>query len=250
MSNFLILFALAAMPAAGNFAGGLLAEAIPVSRQTLSLALHAAAGIVLAVVGVELIPRGLESTSVWVVVLALMLGGGLFLAMDAATGYIQSRFSLKGAGGESEADEGSVWAGYIAVCVDLFSDGVLIGTGSVVSGSLGFLLALGQVPADVPEGFATVATLKARRIRRSTRLLLSAAFAVAILLGATLGYWLLRDAPAWAQMGVLVATAGILLAASVEEIMIEAHRAAEPRFGALALVGGFALFILVAELAG
>lgn len=185
----------------------------------------------------------------WVVVLSLMLGSALFLTLDAASGYIQGRFSAKAAGGREGGGEGSVWAVYIAVCVDLFSDGVLIGTGSVVSSSLGFLLALGQVPADVPEGFATVATLKARGVPRSKRLLLSAAFAIPILLGATLGYWLLRSAPAWAQMGVLVTTAGILLAASVEEIMIEAHRAAEPRLGALALVGGFALFVLVAELA-
>lgn len=53
MYDFIIVLAIAAMPALGNFAGGLLAEAVPVSRNTLSLALHAAAGIVLAVVGVE-----------------------------------------------------------------------------------------------------------------------------------------------------------------------------------------------------
>lgn len=41
----------------GKFGGGLLAEVVPVSRRLLSLALHAAAGIVLAVVGLELLPR-------------------------------------------------------------------------------------------------------------------------------------------------------------------------------------------------
>jgi ZIP family zinc transporter len=35
------------------------------------------------------------------------------------------------------------------VSIDLFSDGVMIGTGTVLNPALGLLLALGQVPADV-----------------------------------------------------------------------------------------------------
>lgn len=42
-----ILFAL--LPAAGNLVGGLLSEIVQVSYRTLSLALHAAAGILFAV---------------------------------------------------------------------------------------------------------------------------------------------------------------------------------------------------------
>ena len=57
MTDFLIVIALTALPAFSNFAGGLLAEAMDVSERTLSLALHAAAGIVLAVVAVELLPE-------------------------------------------------------------------------------------------------------------------------------------------------------------------------------------------------
>jgi ZIP family zinc transporter len=52
--DVLRVLALALLPAAGNFAGGVLAELIPTSRRTLSRALHVAAGIIVAVVGVEL----------------------------------------------------------------------------------------------------------------------------------------------------------------------------------------------------
>jgi hypothetical protein len=37
-----------------------------------------------------------------------------------------------------------MWMIYIAVSVDLLSDGILIGTGSVVSASMALVLALGQ----------------------------------------------------------------------------------------------------------
>ncbi len=56
----MLLFA--ALPTLGNFAGGALGEFVPVSRLMLNLALYAAAGVVVAVVAVELMPRA-ASTS-------------------------------------------------------------------------------------------------------------------------------------------------------------------------------------------
>ena len=90
MGDYLLVLALALMPAAGNFAGGVLAELVPTTRQTLSLALHAAAGILIAVVGVELMPEALEGTAPWIAVLGFCLGGGAYIllewALDAARG--------------------------------------------------------------------------------------------------------------------------------------------------------------------
>lgn len=59
MQEFLLVLAFAALPAAGNLLGGLAAEFFHVSDKTLSKALHLAAGIVLAVVGLELMPEAL-----------------------------------------------------------------------------------------------------------------------------------------------------------------------------------------------
>lgn len=54
--------AVALIPAAGSFLGGLAAEVRHVSDRMLSKAFHAAAGIVLAVVGIELEPDAIESS--------------------------------------------------------------------------------------------------------------------------------------------------------------------------------------------
>lgn len=51
------------------------------------------------------------------------------------------------------------WMIYAAVAVDLFSDGLMIGISSNVSFNLAFVLTVGQLMADVPEGFATIANL-------------------------------------------------------------------------------------------
>ncbi|PAP74584.1 ZIP family metal transporter [Rubrivirga marina] len=241
MNEYLTVLALTALPAAANFAGGLLAEVVPQSDRVLRLALHAAAGIVIGVVGIELMEQVLGVGRPWIPILALVAGGAVAVALDAAVGYVRGRF-----GGADAAADAGAWMIYLGVSVDLFSDGVLIGAGSTLSLGLGLLLALGQVPADVPEGFATIATFRREGVPRRRRLLLSASLALPILLGATLSYWAVRGLPDLYKVSLLALTAGILLTIAVEEMVTQAHQTPDSRWDSLALVGGFALFALVA----
>lgn len=84
MSGIASVLALALLPAAGNFAGGLLAEWTRPSQRALNWALHAASGIVIAIVAVELIPRSLDNLSGWWVGTAFAAGGALYLAAESA----------------------------------------------------------------------------------------------------------------------------------------------------------------------
>lgn len=236
MSGYLLVLGLAALPAAGNFAGGVLAELRPVSERVLSLALHLAAGIVLAVVGLELMPEALRGNPPWVPLVAFVAGGAAFIGLDRAIGYVQARI---GSRGEKQASAMAIFSG---VSLDLFSDGVMIGTASVLNPALGFLLALGQVPADVPEGFAAVATLRSAGVSRERRVLLAAGFAVPILVGATLGFFALRDAPEIITLSVLALTGGALSAVVVEEMIGEAHEGQTSQLGPIFLTAGFAIF--------
>jgi ZIP family zinc transporter len=239
---FLAALGFALIPAAGNFAGGLLAEAFPVSRRVLSYALHAAAGIVLAVVGLELMPEAVASTRPWAPALAFLAGGAFFVLADRGIDLVAGRLG--------QAAGKSPWIIYFGVAMDLFSDGIMIGTGSLVSSGLALLLAFGQVAADIPEGFAVTATFRDAGVPRRRRLLISAAFAVPILLGATLGLWGVRGRPEIVKFSLLAFTAGVLTTVVVEEMVPEAHEVEEGRAAAFALVGGFALFALVSAYVG
>jgi ZIP family zinc transporter len=244
VSGYLLVLAFAALPAAGNFAGGVLAEIFRVSERTLSLALHLAAGIVLAVVGLELMPEALETDLPWVPLLAFVGGGAAFIGLDRAIGYVQARL---GGGNEKQAGALAIFSG---VSLDLFSDGVMIGTATVLNPGLGLLLALGQVPADVPEGFAAVATLRNAGISRRRRVLLSAGFAIPILLGATIGFFALRDAPEIVTLSVLALTGGALAAVVVEEMIGEAHEGETSQLGPVFLTAGFAIFAAISVYLG
>lgn len=243
MSGFLVVMGLASLPALANFVGGGLAEVFRVSAKGLSLSLHLAAGIVLAVVGLELMPEALRASPPWVPLLAFVAGGAVFIALGHAIGYVQARTG----GGEDEAGALGIFGG---VSMDLFSDGVMIGTGTVIDPALGLLLALGQMPADVPEGFAAVATMRGAGISRRRRILLTAALAFPILFGAALGYLALRQAPEVVTLSVLALTGGALSAVVVEEMVSEAHEGDTSSLGPVFLTAGFALFAAISVYSG
>ncbi len=243
MSGFILVLALAALPAAGNFLGGLASEVVDVSERALSLALHLAAGIVLAVVGLELMPEALHASPPWVPILAFIGGGVFFIGIERAIGFIKGRLRP----GEEATGPLAIFSG---VSLDLFSDGVMIGTATVLNPGLGLLLALGQVPADVPEGFAAVATLRRAGIRRRARILMALSFTAPIVLGAAIGFFALRAAPEVLTLSVLALTGGALTSVVVEEMVTEAHEGETSHLGPIALTAGFALFALISVYLG
>ncbi len=225
---------LALLPVAGNFAGALLAEALPGSESWRNRALHAAAGVVFAVVAVEIMPEALEVLSGWAIALAFVTGGGVYLVA-------QSLIARRARGGATR-----MWMIYLAVATDLFGDGLLIGSGTAVAASLGLVLAIGQVLADVPEGAASAITFEANGVPRGRRILLSASFVLPALLGAAVSYLTLRNRSEGAQLAALVATAGLFSVAVFEDMITEAHEAAEDTHASTAfLLVGFAAFTLV-----
>jgi ZIP family zinc transporter len=176
LDQYLAVLALAMMPAVGNFVGALAAEVAHVSQRTLSVALHLAAGVVVTIVGVKLMPEVLRARTPWALVVAFLAGGAFSIGVDAVIDWLQERLAPgTGTRGPSMI--------YFAVVVDLFSDGLMIGAAATISLGLGFLLALGQVSADLPEGFVPLAGFKRPVPSRARRLGISASFVVPALLG-------------------------------------------------------------------
>lgn len=238
------ILGLALLPAAGNFGGGLIAEWLPPSATTLNRALHASAGVILAVICVEVMPEALKNTSAWLLAVAFMLGGIAYLSVEAGI----ERWQARNPGGAGAG----AWMVYVAVAADLLGDGLLIGASSAVSSQLAFVLAVGQVLADVPEGFAVIANFRDKGVGRAGRLLINASFTLPAVGAALVSYYLLRDQSEALKMSALVFVAGIFSLAAVEDMLREAHDSADDsRWSALCFLAGFALFLVISqELAG
>lgn len=170
MPEFVTVLLLAMLPGVGNVIGGILAETVQVTEIWLNPALHAAAGVVMAVVAVEIFPEALGVASGWTLGVAFATGGLLYLLVEAA---VERRTS---------GQRSRMWMIYLAVATDLFSDGLMLGAGTAVSPGLGLVIAAGQLLADLPEGFASIATFQANDVPRRRRLLLSLSFLAPVLI--------------------------------------------------------------------
>lgn len=238
MSGVWMVLLLALLPGVGNLLGGMVAEIRKPSPRFLNWALHAASGIVIAVVAVELMPRTLDALAGWWVALAFAAGGLAYVVLESIVERLQ--------GGGGHEERGRMWMIYAAVAVDLTSDGLMIGSGSAVSTSLAVVLAAGQVLADVPEGYATAANFRDKGVPRGKRILFAASFLLYVVGAAVAAYFLLRGASESLKMAALAFVAGLLTVAAVEDMLKEAHDAhADSRRSVLAFVGGFTLFTLV-----
>src|SRR5699024_1368545 len=130
---------------------------------------HAASGILIGIIAVELLPEALKGLAGWWIALAVAAGGVSYILIEVGVERLQHR---AGGGGRRTR----MWMIYVAVAVDLTTDGLMLGSGAAVSLGLGIALAAGQVLADVPEGFATVANLRENDVPRKRRIVLSASF--------------------------------------------------------------------------
>ena len=237
MSDLWVVIGLALLPGLGNLAGGMMAEFGRTTPRLLNFALHAASGIVLGVVAIELMPEALDNLAGWWIAASFAAGGAAYVGAES---LIEKMSTSKNGGGSS------MWMIYVAVAVDLSSDGLMLGSGAAVSFAFGVTLAAGQVLADLPEGFATVANLRENGVPRKRRIMLSASFILYCVGAALLAYLLLRGAPDAAKLAALAFAAGLLSVAAVEDMLEEAHGAREDTRGSvLAFIGGFALFVLV-----
>lgn len=238
--DLLFVLLLALLPAAGSIAGVLLAEWKQPPDWLTGAALHAAAGIATSVAAIELLPRALERTEAWHLAIAVMGGALASVALMRTTAWAKKKLAT----GKRRL---AVWTVYTAISVDLLSDGLTTGTGAAVSSSLGLLLALSQVVANIPGGFAVTANFRKEEVPRRRRLIAAAFYPITPIVGALVGFFALRSA-APSTIGLALAFfAGLLLLATVEDLVPEADQPGTPRrVSSPAYAGGFVLFMLMA----
>jgi ZIP family zinc transporter len=235
---FLTVCLYALLPAAGNLIGAILAENVRTPRWVVGAALHGSAGITIALISVDLTPRIVDAIPMWLI--ALTFVGGAGISYSLARGLATT--SATGSGAETRA-----WMVYIAIGSDLFADGVTTGAGSAVELRLGLLLSAAQLVANIPGGFAATSNLKARNVGRRQRMMAAVAMCVPVVASAAIGFLLLRDAPDTAKLAVLSVIVGILLVATVEDMIPEGDAPRPPRWSSTsAFTAGFIALALSA----
>ena len=170
----------------------------------------------------------------------LLFAVGAVLSYFLAKTAVQITKHLKGG-------SAGAWMVYMATAADLLSDGLMTGASAAVSTELGLLLALSQVVANVPGGFATIGNLKSQGVPRTTRFLAASSFVVPVVVGVSAGYGGLRNAGETTQDAALAVIVGILLVTTVEDLVPQADKPGASRaVSTTAFVLGFAFFAILA----
>ena len=230
LATFAQVMTYACLPAAGSLIGAILAELARPPRWVIGAALHGAAGIAIALIAIDLMPRVLAELSVPAMLPAFLAGAlaSLGLAYSIRAFY---------RGGQHAVGAFMV---YGAIGADLFADGLVTGAGSAAALSLGLLLAASQLFANIPGGYAANANLQAYVSCRRTRLLTATLLTVPIFVSAGGGYFLVRGAAEPIQSAALAFIIGLLMLTTIEDMVAEGDAPRPPRWSStLAFAAGF-----------
>lgn len=231
----------ALLPTVALTGGGLLALFIRFGEQARSAILHFAAGVVFSVVAVEILPDVVRLHDPWLTALGFGAGIGLMLLIRQFTEPPAEPVS----GSPAAPTARLPLAFLLAIGVDIFIDGLLLGVGFAAGAKEGVLLAFALGVEVLSLGLATATSLTSDGVARSRiiRLLLglSALFFVSAVGGATL----LHNLPETGLDIVLSFGLAALLFLVTEELLVEAHEGPEKPWLTATFFAGFLLFLIL-----
>lgn len=230
------ILGLTLIPVAATVLGGAIAVFRVPSDKTRSLVQHFAAGVVMAVVAGELLPEMTREHRPLGVLIGFVLGVALMLGVKALTERIEQK--------DEQSGDGKAGL-LIAVGIDVFLDGLLIGVGFAAGERVGTLLVVALTLELLFLGVSVAASLTEAKVDRARSLLTVAGLSAVVVLGALLGGSLLSGLSGLALEIVLSFGAAALMYLVIEELLTEAHEVKETPLITAAFFAGFvALYLL------
>ena len=224
------LFCLLA-PAVAVLAGGVLVRIWRPSPRVQAIVQHFTAGLVLGAVAIELAPDFVQSEHRIAVVAGFIIGAVLMLLVARLTSSTEG------------AHTGSSLSLFWAVAVDLFVDGLLVGTSFAVGAKQGVLVAIALAACGFFLAITTATSFQSKGASRGKTLLVTITLTLITAAGFYLAHLFAAQLVGGLRSGTLAFATAALLYLVAEELMTEAHEAAEDRPATPALF--FAGFLLV-----
>lgn len=234
--------------------------------------LHLAAGVVFAVVAVEIVPDLLREHSPVETVVGFAIGVAAMLGLRSFTHHEEEKEEKEEKEGaeeghassregppssEAPAEDGTsrtepegavakLPLGMLAgIAIDLVIDGLMLGIGFAAGAKEGRLLAIALATELVSLGLAATSSMQKKGVARARALKVLAVLALAFLAGAGLGITLLAQLPKHWLAAVLSFGAAALLFLVTEELLVEAHEEKEKPWMTALFFAGFLLFLIL-----
>lgn len=233
----------ALLPTVALTGGGLLALFIRFGVQARSAILHFAAGVVFSVVAVEILPDVVRLHDPWLTALGFGAGIGLMLLIRQLT---EAPVEPLPSPGVATVPAGRFPLAFLlAIGVDIFIDGLLLGVGFAAGAKEGVLLAFALGVEVLSLGLATATSLTNDGVARSRIIRLLLGLSVLFFVSAVGGATLLHNLPETGLDLVLSFGLAALLFLVTEELLVEAHEGPEKPWLTATFFAGFLLFLIL-----
>ncbi len=234
----------------GTAVGGLAAALLGrPSRRVSSTTLGFAAGVMLAIVGLDLFPEAIRRGGLLFTSLGLILGVGLIYVLDLLLPHSHANFADRESRRRARFTRTALLIGF-GVALHNFPEGVAVGSGYALGTGFGLAVVTLIFFQNVPEGLAVAAPylIAGHTWRRAVGL--TALAGLPQMAGSLVGAAASAVSPAVLSLS-LAFSGGAMLFIVGDELLPEAHELAEGHTAALGLVAGvLAGMVLTALLAG
>ena len=221
---------------------------LPALRKLRSHVLHLAAGVVFAVVAVNLLPEIQRRALVTDVVLGFVLGIATMLVIDKVLDRLRDDVTAPEAGAEkvSTTPSGKIELSLLAaVAIDFLLDGLLLGVGFAAGAKIGILLALAEAAEQLSVGLALAGELTNAGVARSRVIFIVSGLGSLVFVTAVLGATVLSGLTGGAMEVVLSFGLAALLYLVTQELLREAFEEKETATSTVMFFAGFLVFLVI-----
>jgi len=175
-----------------------------------------AAGVMLAISFIDLIPESIKLSSIWVASLGILLGAGVMFTLDKLIPHIHPELCKQEQGRNLERT--SIYL-MLGILLHNFPEGMAIGIGAVSGIKISLTIALAIAIHNIPEGVATSAPYYYITKKRLKSFLVSSSTAIPIVVGFLFANFLFQNIPSNIVGLIIAATAGLMIYISGDELI-------------------------------
>jgi ZIP family zinc transporter len=202
-----------------------------------SIILHFAAGVVFAVVAVEILPIMIKTHRAWETLIGFTLG---FIVMAGLKKLLEIK-----SGTETAISQNKIPVSLLlAIGIDIFIDGLLLGIGFAAGSEEGMLLAFALSIEFLSLGIATATELGNNKIKSGKSIGVIISLSVVFFISAILGGTLLQKLSDNVMELVLSFGLSALLYLVTEELLLEAHEEKETVVHSATFFCGFLIILI------
>lgn len=224
----------------GTTLGGFIGVAIKTqSNKFLSFILEFAAGLMIAIVCFELIPEAMELSSIFTVIIGIIIGVIIMVFCDNLVNY---KYKKKRIIKFNSLAKTGIIVG-IGLAIHNFPEGLAIGSGFSASTKLGITLAIAIALHDVPEGISMAVPMRNGGMKASKVVIYTFLSGVTTGFGAFFGV-LIGNISEQLISICLGFAAGAMLYISAGELIPESHKIYKGRMAYIGNILGFIIGII------